>query len=340
MKIVLASHRFFPDIGGIEGMSVLLARGFVENGHEVVVVTQTPYDQEDDFPFRVLRSPTPKQLFQIVKWCDVFFHNNISLQTIWPIALLRRPWVVAHRTWIARMDGTLGWQDRLKRFLIRFAKGISISQAVADHISTPSTVIGNPYRDDLFFEMPEIERDRDLVFLGRLVSDKGLDMVIEAMGDLKAQGFTPSLTVIGDGPEAESLQVQAKAREVEAQVSFVGAKRGEELTRLLNSHRIMVVPSKWKEPFGIVALEGIACGCVVVGSEGGGLKDAIGPCGVTFENGNTAQLTTVLAELLRHPEQLKQIRQQAPGHLASHRSSEVVKRYLQVLEGAAKKRAL
>jgi glycogen(starch) synthase len=339
MKIVLASHHFFPNIGGIEGISMLLARGFVEKGHEVIVITQTPYDKEDDFPFRVLRAPSPSQLFQAVKWCDVFFHNNISLQTIWPILLLRRPWVVAHRTWIARNDGSLGWQDRLKRFLIRFATGISISQAVADHISSPSTVIGNPYRDDLFFEIPGIERDLDLVFLGRVVSDKGLDLLIDALGVLKSRGLTPSLTVIGDGAEVDPLKARAQTLGIDTQVTFVGAKRGEELTRLLNRHRIMVVPSRWKEPFGIVALEGIACGCVVVGSEGGGLKDAIGPAGVTFANGNVQQLTELLDGLLKDPSQLKRYRDEAPGHLASHRSDAVVKRYLQVIERAAKKRA-
>ncbi|MBW3638142.1 MAG: glycosyltransferase family 4 protein [Armatimonadetes bacterium] len=335
MKIILASHNFFPEVGGIEGMSELLAHGFVENGHEVVVVTQTPSDKEDDrFPFRVLRSPTAVQLFRAVKWCDVFFHNNISLHTTWPLAFLRRPWVVAHRTWISRVDGTLGWQDWLKRFLLRFATGISISQAIAEHISTPSTVIGNPYRDDLFFEMPEVERDRDLVFLGRLVSDKGVDLLIDALTALKSQGLTANLTIIGDGPESQPLQAQTKAQHIEDQVTFVGAKRGEELTRLLNRHRIMVVPSLWKEPFGIVALEGIACGCVIVGSEGGGLKDAIGPCGVTFANGNLEELTKALATLLRHPAQLQRYREEAPRHLASHRSGEVVKRYLHVIEKA------
>ncbi len=41
---------------------------------------------------------------------------------------------------------------------------------------------------------------------------------------------------------------------------------------------------------GIVALEGIACGCVVIGSQGGGLKDAIGNCGLTYPNGDVAAL--------------------------------------------------
>ena len=59
---------------------------------------------------------------------------------------------------------------------------------------------------------------------------------------------------------------------LERQVEFTGVLQGETLVRTLNAHRIMVVPSRTPEPFGVVALEGIACGCVVVGSEGGGLS--------------------------------------------------------------------
>ena len=96
----------------------------------------------------------------------------------------------------------------------------------------------------------------------------------------------------------------------------------------------MVVPSLWDEPFGIVALEGIACGCVVVGSSGGGLKDAIGECGVTFPNGDVAALTEALANLLTNPEQLDSYRQKAQSHLARHQPTEVAKAYLKVFEEA------
>ena len=91
--------------------------------------------------------------------------------------------------------------------------------------------------------------------------------------------------------------------------------------------------SLWDEPFGIVALEGIACGCVVVGSEGGGLKDAISSCGMTFPNGNVEPLTQILFDLLSHPGKLTTYRQKAGWHLSRHTSKAVAKAYLEVLEG-------
>jgi glycosyltransferase involved in cell wall biosynthesis len=102
----------------------------------------------------------------------------------------------------------------------------------------------------------------------------------------------------GAGPEAEALQTQSQQLQLQDQVQFTGPKRGEELGRLMNAHRILVVPSIWAEPFGIVALEGLASGCVVIGSEQGGLKDAIGACGLVFPNGNADALAKALEQVL------------------------------------------
>ncbi len=334
MKIFLTSQHFHPAIGGIETMSSLLAHEFTRRGHEVIVATHTPNPQTDNFPFKVLRNPTKRKLLRAVLWCDVFFQNNISLKTLWPLLWVKRPWVVAHHTWIRRTDGSLGWQDRIKRFMLRFASGISISRAIAEDISVPSVVIGNPYLDDLFRVLPEVEKDRDIVFLGRLVSDKGPSLLLDALRLLKVNELTPSGTFIGAGPELALLEHQVAELKLEEQIEFLGQKSGEELVRLLNRHRIMVVPSLWNEPFGIVALEGIACGCAVIGSEGGGLSDAIGPCGITFRNGDVGGLCAALEKLLRSPETIRQLIDASPQHLARHTVALVADRYLEVLISA------
>jgi len=182
--------------------------------------------------------------------------------------------------------------------------------------------------------MPEIPRDRDLVFLGRLVSAKGVDLLLEALAELKRQGITAGLTVIGEGPEEENLREQTKQLGLEDQVDFAGAKFDEDLARMLNAHLILVVPSRWQEPFGIVALEGIACGCVVIGSEGGGLKDAIGPCGVTFPNGDVKALTRALEDSLSRGDELDEYREHAESHLAWHSTERIAGEYLKVFARA------
>jgi len=116
------------------------------------------------------------------------------------------------------------------------------------------------------------------------------------------------------------------------QVYFTGSKRGKELAEILQQHKILVVPSRYDEPFGVVALEGIACGCVVVGSSGGGLPEAIGPCGMTFPNGDAKALAGILAHLLRQPNECSRLAGKAAEHLAQFHPTVIANAYLTLFE--------
>lgn len=343
MKILNYSPAFLPSIGGLEVLVAQLAAGFARRGHETVVVTQTPAGTADlhaDPPgVRVVRSPGRTELLHWVRWCDVFHQANVSLRGLWPLALAPRPWVVSHHSWYTRTDGHVAPADHLKRQLLRFAAGsIAISRAVANDLPVASDVIPNAYRDDLFRLLSSTVRDQELLFVGRLVSDKGLDLLVAALGLLAAKGRRPRLTVVGDGPEREPAERQAQALGVADIVRFTGTLVGEQLVEQMNRHFVLVVPSRYREPFGIVALEGIACGCVVVGSAGGGLADAIGPCGLTFENGNVEQLAGRIEGALNAAQAGGIVsRHVVATHLESHRLDAIVDRYLAVFERALTK---
>jgi glycogen(starch) synthase len=97
LKILLSSHAFAPSIGGIETVSALLAEEFCQLGHLVTVVTQTGEKGGEGFSFPVIRQPSVGKLFSLAKWCDVFWHNNLSMQTVWPALCLRKPVVITHQ---------------------------------------------------------------------------------------------------------------------------------------------------------------------------------------------------------------------------------------------------
>ena len=330
VKILLGSHYFFPSTGGIETVSNLLAREFVGLGHEVRVVTQTPGTGK--FPFVVVRRPTMFELVRQVRWCDVFLQNNISLRTVWPLLFIRRPLFVAHQTWITNPDGSTGWQHRLKRYVLRHATSFVISSAIAESLGAPSIRVGNPY-DTRVFNHAAAPRSHELIFVGRLVSDKGAGLLLDA---LKLIAPKPRLTIVGDGPERAALEKQASDLDLQDQVEFVGSRQGDQLADLLRQHEILVVPSLWQEPFGIVALEGIACGCVVVGSAGGGLGEAIGPCGVTVPNGQPRALADAITRLLSDAAERDRLRQDAPAHLAQFTPGHIAALYLETMMKAAR----
>ena len=314
LKILLGSHHFFPSTGGIETASALLADEFVRLGHKVRVVTETR--GKGEFPFPVIRRPGIVELLRQVGWCDVFLQNNISLRTMWPLLFVRRPLFIIHQTWITDEHGHVGWLHRLKLFLLRFATSFAISDAVAARLPVQSQTIGNPYDDDVFKDNEAGLRPNDLIFVGRLVSDKGVDVLIEAVARLRDLDHSAHLTVVGEGPERARLQKKIAESNLQSLVTFAGQRNSGELDHLLNQHKILVVPSRWPEPFGIVALEGIASGCVVVGSAGGGLVEAIGPCGTLFPSGDAAALADILKRLLSQPDELESLRKNAPAHLA------------------------
>jgi glycosyltransferase involved in cell wall biosynthesis len=331
VRILLGSHHFFPSTGGIETASDLLAREFVALGHEVRVITQTKGNGH--FPFAVIRRPGPLALLRQLRWCDVFLQNNISLRTLWALLFVRRPLFIAHQTWITNPDGTIGWQHRLKKLALRYATSMAISRAVAEKLPDRSIQVGNPYDDKVFKDVPFEPRTRELIFVGRLVSDKGASLLLEALAMLASR---PRLTIAGDGPERASLEKQAADLLLQPQVEFLGSQTSEQLAKLLRQHRILVVPSRWREPFGIVALEGIASGCVVVGSAEGGLGEAIGPCGLTFPNGNATALANALSRLLGDPAECDRLRQNAASHLARFTPRHVAGLYLDAMKRAAR----
>jgi glycogen synthase len=336
MRIVITSRTFYPDIGGGETNAELLAREFTAAGYEVRVITQTAGDKLDAsgqrFPFDVVRRPSPFALIRQIAWADAVLQNGFSLRYAWPLIIVRKPLIIRHLVWIRQENERMTWQIRLKMLLLRFAHSISISRAIADHLPVRSQVIGNPYRHRLFRRIEGIERNRDIAFLGRLVSDKGADVLIRALAELRELGTAATATIIGRGPEEPRLRELARELKVKQSVCFAGALWGEELVKLLNAHKVLVIPSTWHEPFGVVALEGAACGCVIVGSDGGGLPEAIGPCGETFPSGDHRRLAALLRDLLSDAPRLERYRDAAPAHLPNHRADQVAEKYIQFVD--------
>lgn len=333
MRILLASHFFPPSIGGIERVSLMLAREFVRQGHEVRVVTQTAEAASEELPFPVVRRPGAVELLRQVRWCHVCFHNNVALRMAWPLLLAPRPWVVAHHMWITRADATLGWQDRCKRWLLRRAAvNLAVSDALARDLRWPMSTVPNPFDAEVFHEGVLGAPRRDVIFVGRLVSDKGADLLLAALA--RPELAQVRATIVGSGPEESALRAQAQASGLADRVVFAGSQPPAEVAALLRVHRVLALPSRRAEPFGIAALEGLACGCLVVGSSGGGLPEAIGPGGVVFPNGDVPALAAALLRGLALDAAQPDFRRLVQAHLQRHHPESVAKAYLAVIESA------
>ena len=314
LRILISTHDFYPGLGGIETAAMTLALGLAKRGYEVTVVTEAPGDS-DGFPFKIVRQPSPLELIRLIRSTDLLWQNHISLRLAWPVFIFRRPTVFAHHIWLnVGMVPDLRFGS-VKRLACMTGQNVFVSRELKKAARLPGSVIPNSYDSATFHRVPEVPRDRDVAFLGRFVPVKGADILVDAIGLLAEQKLRLNATLIGEGPEDEALKTRASARGISESIDFSGPVRGAPLARLLNRHKFVVVPSRWEEPFGIVALEALACGCVVVVADSGALPDVIGPCGPTVPKDDPPALAAALRSLLSDPSKLRAYRDAIPGHL-------------------------
>ncbi len=333
MKILISSYFFSPGIGGVERFSFLMARTFAEKGHEVIVVTDTPdlENQVRENSFKILRRPGFFKLLKLLCWCDIFWQNSISLRYLLPNLLVRKPCFISFTTPMSQ-----NWLIRaIKHYFLQRNHVISVSQGFGKLLGGISyAVIHNAFQSDSFFWIvPTEKRTRQLIYVGRLNPEKGVDILLQAIAILKNRGLEALLTVVGSGSEENKLRAMASSLKIEAQIDFVGSKIGIDLNNLINQHQVMVVPSNYPEAFGIVALEGIACGCPVIAADSFGLPEAVGGVGILFEMGNPEDCANKIAELLGNTRLQKRLLQNRAAHLDAHSPDIIADRYLGLFRG-------
>lgn len=140
-------------------------------------------------------------------------------------------------------------------------------------------------------------------YVGRLVPEKGLALLIDAVAGLQGSWL---LVLVGEGPERATLEELARRQRVEDRVRFLGSVSHQDLPRVLSSMDVLVLPSvttpRWKEQFGRVLVEAMACEVSVVGSSSGEIPRVIGDAGLIFTEGNAAELRACLQRLQGNPE--------------------------------------
>jgi glycosyltransferase involved in cell wall biosynthesis len=155
-----------------------------------------------------------------------------------------------------------------------------------------------------FVEVGAIEpKDRPgghVVYAGRLSSEKGVDVLIEAIAR------HPELTadIAGDGPERPSLERLASDRAVADRIRFHGRLPADRLRSLLRASAVLALPSRWYENMPLIVLEAFASGVPVVATDLGGIPELIQPGvdGIVAPREDPVALGDALAEIVRDPE--------------------------------------
>ena len=135
-------------------------------------------------------------------------------------------------------------------------------------------------------------------YAGRLVREKGADLLLRAAAGLDGDW---RLILLGGGPERQALEALAGSLGIAARVQFIPWMPSADFADHLRQLSVLVVPSRslanWKEQFGRVLVEAMACGVPVVGSTCGEIPNVIGDAGLVFPEGDEAGLAGCLARL-------------------------------------------
>lgn len=140
-----------------------------------------------------------------------------------------------------------------------------------------------------------------LVFLGRIVTTKGLLLLLEAARLLQQQNRPIGLKVVGDGPERAALQKLAAEWKLAMQVHFLGRLPDSQIADLLAIADLLVVPSLGGEVFGMVIAENMLRGIPILASDLGSFVEVLGDAGRTFKTGDSADLARQIVQLLDDP---------------------------------------
>lgn len=171
-----------------------------------------------------------------------------------------------------------------------------------------------PGVDDEFFERPAsvdefrarhgLQDKRVLVTTCRLVSRKGVDVVLESLPALLREIPQLVYLMIGDGPKRERLQAQAERLGIASHVRFLGRTSPDDLRSALNVADVFVLTPRTEgadsEGFGIVYLEAAAAGVCSLGTRAGGVPEAVlhNETGLLVPENDSTAVTSELRRLL------------------------------------------
>ncbi|MCY0901371.1 MAG: DUF1957 domain-containing protein [Firmicutes bacterium] len=200
-----------------------------------------------------------------------------------------------------------------------------------DTFSLPTSkqhVIANGVDPDLFGAAAELagrrgdggeENDPVIVFVGRLVREKGVQTLVEAMPVVLASCPGARAVIIGKGPMMGPWQARADELGIRDHVLFTGFVTDAERNHWLTQASVAVFPSLY-EPFGIVALEAMAMGIPVVVSDVGGLADVVSHevNGLKSLPGDADSLATQIVRLLQNHGEARRFADRATAELSRY----------------------
>jgi glycosyltransferase involved in cell wall biosynthesis len=336
MRVLLYTKAFHPMVGGIETVTATMAELLNKLGCECEVLTPVENREPDAFIYKVHRRVGLLKTIKLIRKADLVVSNGASLSMVRYCLVLGRPFMWIHQGYQSCCIDGLGWVDgerapltprsslafHYKRsgllFTAAAAFKLFLRRVACKHIVVMNVAVSDwvamrqPFEKQIRIHNPfpiyRFGADAQttcrpafqFLYLGRLVSEKGVSTLIRALALMREQnpGKELKLLIVGEGNWFSHLTSLTEELGIQDNVVFAGRKTGQELIELLRQGEIAVVPSEWEEPMGGVALELLAAGKPLIVSRQGGLAECVGDAALLFDNGDHVMLAECMTRLL------------------------------------------
>jgi glycosyltransferase involved in cell wall biosynthesis len=223
--------------------------------------------------------------FQAGRYCECFQCLRSEFSSGWTAAKLLA--LMFPRHWLARVATTniavtshVDYRQKLPHTKV-------VYHGIEDPLPNPSRLI--PFQK------------LRIAYVGRLVPEKGIPVLLEAGKILKSEGHDFEIRVVGDGSERPKLEEFIHREKLESVISITGFLTGDAFARAMQDVVVVVMPSTWEETAGLAAIEQMMRGRLVIAADIGGLAEVLGDTGLKFPSGNVVSLVNCLRSVIENP---------------------------------------
>lgn len=322
MRIAQVMEWNFEELGGVQSHVKGLTSHLINQGHYVIAIMKKRLNKvkKQEFSAYYLKAPLPNLVFPVSK-VEIFkilkkekidlihihhVFNPISISAAAAGNKADIPIVFTNHTiFLMNKKYFLEMLFFHKKALNIASKIISVSKA-ADRVidvfvkdKKKRAVIPNGVDSGFFIPSKSAPVPNSICFVGRLVSRKGVHVLLKAFSKVKEEIDDARLLIVGDGRSRKGLESLVEKLKVK-DVSFTGNVNSSSVLSYYQKSEMVVVPSIDAESFGIVVVEAMACGRPVIVTDDGGLPEIVSDNndGIIVESGSSETLYRAIKRLL------------------------------------------
>lgn len=304
-----------PDGGGFIHFVLQLNLAILERCRRLVDRESIPFDvihAHDWLVAQAAKALKQKVQLPLVATIHATEHGrNQGIFTDTQRHIHHQEWVLTYEAERVIVCSSYMWDEVASLFELPQHKLQLLPNGVDEAVLTSSlTSVG----DDI--EPYEYPSEQMILFVGRLVREKGVHLLLEAAPAIRAEFPGARFVIVGKGPMSDELVNRAAQLGLSEHITFTGYADDDKRNRLLHAAEVAVFPSLY-EPFGIVALEAMAAGTPVVVSDVGGLRDIVthNHNGLKVYPDDAQSIAGQVMRILRNCNLAQQLRQTAKAEL-------------------------